>query len=200
MSRKPPVPASNNIQDSEEALSVLVNVAVTLLSQCIEFLDQGVTDAQLSRESKLSPGATIGKHLRHLLDYYRPLANAAHSTPEGQVLSFSKALSQNCPYTPILIRLESAYDKRSRNTPAETSVSSAKNALSDLRKSLLDLPSTVKLARKVRLEATTPFLLTVDSTFGREVRGSFKALPTPASLIRANSYGSHHCIRSTIWL
>jgi hypothetical protein len=44
--------------------------ADAILSQCAEYIDR-VEDDQFVQESKVVPGGTIGKHIRHTLDHFR---------------------------------------------------------------------------------------------------------------------------------
>ena len=44
--------------------------ADAILSQCADYIDR-VDDDQFVQESKVVPGGTIGKHIRHTLDHFR---------------------------------------------------------------------------------------------------------------------------------
>jgi hypothetical protein len=107
------------------------------------------TSAQLSFDSLLIPGATIGKHLRHILDHYRLLLDVVQD-----------------PTLPLL-----SYDRRVRMTLIETSVPDALEAVQtvqDRLKAVRSLPHWLK--RKVKLEAVTPEEVQLETTLGREVR------------------------------
>lgn len=61
-------------------LTVLRKVACSTLSQAINLLQHTITtDLQISTVSKLVPGSTIAKHLRHLHDHFRILLDAVNS-------------------------------------------------------------------------------------------------------------------------
>lgn len=95
------------------------------------------------------PGATIGKHLRHILDHYRLLLDALAD--------------------PATTRL--SYDRRVRLTLIESSVPDALDAVRTLQAQLeeLDRAGDEWLGRRVTLEAVTPADVEVETTCGREV-------------------------------
>lgn len=95
------------------------------------------------------PGATIGKHLRHILDHYRLLLDVLEADARG-VLN---------------------YDKRVRLTSIETSRAEAAEAIRSLQRRLkaLDVKEEEWLGRKLTLDAVTPEGVRLESTAGREV-------------------------------
>lgn len=129
--------------------AALVDTALTLLDQAWRLLSKSVTSsAQLSEDSRLIPGATIGKHLRHALDHYRLLLDVIEDAS-----------------LPLL-----SYDRRVRMTLIETSIPDALEAVEIIQHRLRSLPSDGSwLKRKVKLEAVTPEEVQLETTLGREV-------------------------------
>ncbi|GAA5962144.1 hypothetical protein JCM21900_006981 [Sporobolomyces salmonicolor] len=134
-------------------------VAIHYLSQVIELLRTTVTtDEQLQHPSKLSSGSTIGKHLRHLHDHYRLLLDSLSSAAAAAAPS-SAALRVN-------------YDVRQRDGSAESSHAAALESFEALRARLereTDQGRAVDPARPVRLEAVTPVVVEVGTTWAREL-------------------------------
>lgn len=140
---------TNNLIDPLAA--GLIGTALALLDQCLTLFSSSLTsDAQLSFESLLMPGATIGKHLRHILDHYRLLLDVLEA--DGRTVL--------------------NYDKRVRLTLIETSRTEAGEAVRSLQRRLraLDEKGGEWLGRKVTLDAVTPEEVRLESTAGREVR------------------------------
>lgn len=88
-----------------------------------------------------------GKHLRHARDHFQLLLTAATS-PSPRILS---------------------YDIRVRNTPMESSRSSARESIQDTIKQLEELVPRANTDDPLILQAVTPFLQEFKTTFGREV-------------------------------
>ncbi|KAI9572739.1 hypothetical protein HD554DRAFT_2062492 [Boletus coccyginus] len=131
-------------------LSELLFVSSTILQQAVDLVDNILTDNnQLTVQSKYLPGSTIGKHLRHARDHFILLIDCVIG---------------NQPY--VL-----SYDVRSRNTPMETSLSEAHNALISAISRLkeLEVSPSITLDQVITLNAVTPFSHTFETTFGREL-------------------------------
>src|ERR1700760_1147419 len=90
---------------------------------------------------------TTGKHLRHARDHFQLLLNVM-SSPPPRTLS---------------------YDVRVRNTPMETSRTTAREVILDTIKQLEELVPNAHLHDPLTLHAVTPFLQELQTTFGREV-------------------------------
>lgn len=134
----------------------LYQVAQILLQQVISLLQGAViTDEQLSFTSELIPGSTIGKHLRHTHDHFRLLLDSL-SSPTS---------SSNAPLT-------FSYDTRSRELKSETSHQVALDSFADLMKRFeveTDEGRRVQAGKKVLLEAVTPDLVELESSWAREL-------------------------------
>ncbi|KII93637.1 hypothetical protein PLICRDRAFT_399866 [Plicaturopsis crispa FD-325 SS-3] len=129
-------------------LSQLLHVARTVLLQAVDLLGNVLTsDEQLTVPSQFLPGSTIGKHLRHARDHYTLLADCIASPPP-HILS---------------------YDVRIRNTPMETSLSAARQALKETIAQLEEVVPRSKLDEPVTLNAVTPYMQTMETSFGREL-------------------------------
>lgn len=92
----------------------------------------------------------IGKHLRHARDHFILLIDCVVGS-QPYVLS---------------------YDVRSRNTPMESSLSEAHDALVSAISRLKELETSLSITmdQVITLNAVTPFPHTFETTFGREVR------------------------------
>ena len=100
------------------------------------------------------PIICTGKHLRHARDHFVLLSNAIASPPP-HVLS---------------------YDTRSRNTPMESKRHHARDALKEAIAQLEDVVPRVKLDTPMTLNAVTPYMQTLGTSFGREVSRHSKYL------------------------
>ncbi|KAG8220017.1 hypothetical protein J3R82DRAFT_1028 [Butyriboletus roseoflavus] len=149
-------------------LSELLFVSSTVLQQALDLVDDVLTDNnQLTVQSKYLPGSTIGslfayilaltlmmppigKHIRHARDHFILLIDCMVG---GQ------------PY--VL-----SYDVRNRNTPMESSLSEAHDALVSAISRLKEFGASpsVTLDQAITLNAVTPYPHTFETTFGREVR------------------------------
>ncbi|EGN92069.1 hypothetical protein SERLA73DRAFT_191646 [Serpula lacrymans var. lacrymans S7.3] len=137
---------SDNGEDSP--LSQLLFVSTTVLQQAVDLVENVLTtDDQLTTQSKFLPGSTIGRHLRHARDHFVLLVDCI-AEPEPHILS---------------------YDTRSRNTPMETSLGSARDSLKDAISRLEDIVPKTSLEQPMTLNAVTPFMQTLETTFGREL-------------------------------
>ncbi|KAF8446183.1 hypothetical protein L210DRAFT_3610703 [Boletus edulis BED1] len=131
-------------------LSELLSISSTVLQQALDLVDNVLTDNdQLTVQSKYLPGSTIGKHLRHARDHFILLIDCIVGS-QPYVLS---------------------YDVRNRNTPMESSLSEAHDALVSAIARLKELESSpsIILNHVITLNAVTPFQHTFETTFGREL-------------------------------
>jgi hypothetical protein len=182
-------PSSSRVPSFEPTgLSNLLQVSRLILVQARNLLVDTLTaDEHLTFESRLMPGSTIGidycfglalnrvliltralqlgKHLRHARDHFELLLQSISSHP------------------PLIF----SYDKRMRNTPMETLVSSAYDALSSTISQLEHLSSVceadsehgkgfitvndrrIDLDEPMTLNAVTPDMQTLQTSFGREL-------------------------------
>lgn len=90
---------------------------------------------------------TAGKHLRHARDHFMLLTDCM-ITEKPHILS---------------------YDVRIRNLPMETSLESARHALKDALDRLEAVVPGVHLDEPITLNAVTPHMQILETTFGREV-------------------------------
>jgi hypothetical protein len=88
-----------------------------------------------------------GKHLRHARDHFTLLLDCI-SSPPPHILS---------------------YDTRSRNTPVESSLTAAREALLETIRRLEKVVPEAKLNEPVTLNAVTPHTQVFETSFGREV-------------------------------
>lgn len=140
--------SSINSEADATQLDQLLHVAVAILTQAIEVVQDVLTeDQQLTQQSKYMPGSTIGKHLRHARDHYVLLAQCM-TAPAPRKLS---------------------YDVRIRNTPMETSRTAAVEALQHAIGLLRDVVPRSRLNETITLEAVTPHNQVLETTFGREL-------------------------------
>ncbi|PWN25134.1 hypothetical protein BDZ90DRAFT_209383, partial [Jaminaea rosea] len=141
-----------------EAEESMISCALQILAQAIELLrSSAIGDEELSTPSQGASGATVGKHLRHVLDHYRLLLDSVEAAPNG-----------GQPFID--------YDRRVRSVPIETSVQSALQEFEYTQRrirSVLATPAdgsvTPTMERVVTLQATTPIIQEFKSTIGREV-------------------------------
>ncbi|KIJ68654.1 hypothetical protein HYDPIDRAFT_106886 [Hydnomerulius pinastri MD-312] len=148
---KPDASQTNGDHNSESTqLTQLLFVSTTVLQQALDLVTNVLTDDdQLTVQSKYLPGSTIGKHLRHARDHFILLLDCIIGE-EPYVLS---------------------YDTRSRNTPMESKLSEAREALKSAISQLkgFETSSPTKLDQVMTLNAVTPFPQAFETTFGREL-------------------------------
>ncbi|KIK98510.1 hypothetical protein PAXRUDRAFT_134026 [Paxillus rubicundulus Ve08.2h10] len=128
----------------------LLFVSTTVLQQALDLVNNILTrDDQLTAQSRYLPGSTIGKHLRHARDHFILLLDCVTGA-KPYVLS---------------------YDIRTRNTPMESSLSEARQALTNVisRLNELDISPPTELDQTMTLNAVTPFSQAFQTTFGREL-------------------------------
>ncbi|KAF5368587.1 hypothetical protein D9758_002339 [Tetrapyrgos nigripes] len=150
-----PMVASNKVAQSPEEIENLkqaIFVAETVLQQAVSLLDNHLTsDDQLTVHSQYLPGSTIdqtsGKHLRHANDHYELLIQCI-SSPPPHILN---------------------YDTRIRNTPMETSISAARDAILATIRKLREQVPKVDWNAPMTLHAITPFVQSFETSFGREL-------------------------------
>ncbi|KAF7982094.1 hypothetical protein HWV62_30415 [Athelia sp. TMB] len=154
--------------DAEDTpLIQLLTVATTVLAQALDLVENVLTtDDQLTVQSKYLPGSAIGmlvilfigsllstlvsisgKHLRHARDHFLLLVDS---------------VSSSAPH-------ELSYDVRVRNTPMETKLSDAREALKGMIAKLEEVVPTVTMNTPITLHAVTPQMQTMETTFGREL-------------------------------
>jgi len=137
---------TNTVEAME--LEHLLDVGNRVLDQALVLLDDSLSsDNQLTVSSKFLPGSTIGKHLRHARDHFQLLLDCIE-TPPPHVLS---------------------YDKRSRNTPMESTRRQAREAIEATKQKFAVLVPKARLNAPLTLHAITPYEQTFQSTVGREL-------------------------------
>ncbi|KAG0664459.1 hypothetical protein C6P46_001504 [Rhodotorula mucilaginosa] len=164
--------------DPSNTSEVLYHVACHFLDQLESFLRHCVTtDEQLSHVSQLSPGSTVGKHIRHLVDHYRLLldglvqagaAAGASSSDDLNVDDGRLIVEQAAPLAPLRVN----YDIRLRNGDVESDHAACLDSLRQLKARLsreTGRGRAVDPERAVRLTATTPVEVQVSTTFAREL-------------------------------
>ncbi|KAH9921993.1 uncharacterized protein BXZ73DRAFT_51534 [Epithele typhae] len=135
-------------KDEPVALGRLLEVSTAILRQAVDLVDNSLTsDEQLTTHSNYIPGSTIGKHLRHARDHFALLLDVI-SEPAPHVLN---------------------YDKRSRNTPMETSRTAARETLNDCIARLQEVVPQARMGQPITLHAVTPYPQVMGTTFGREL-------------------------------
>jgi len=134
-------------------LTQLIWTATTLVQQALTLLNENISsDEQLVFPSKLLPGSTIGKQLRHAHAHFLLLLDAVTSagSKRGEWVV--------------------NYDVRQRNTPMESSFESAKEAMLDLIERLNLLKGAMlKSEDPIVVNAVTPDRQILQSSFGREL-------------------------------
>ncbi|KZS93264.1 hypothetical protein SISNIDRAFT_485539 [Sistotremastrum niveocremeum HHB9708] len=138
--------------DGLTALGQLQTVSCTVLFQALNLLSTSITsDAQMTYNSTSIPGSTIGKHLRHAYAHFDLLLEAM----QGE--------------RPWIVN----YDVRQRQSPIESSVRAAKEAIEGLILKLThlrdDVNADIHIDDPVILNAVTPDRQIFQSTFGREL-------------------------------
>ncbi|CED85014.1 hypothetical protein [Phaffia rhodozyma] len=143
----------------------LIDVNIALLDQILDFFKHTLhTDKQLIFPSRVIPGGTVGKHLRHILDHYNALF---------QAIPLSRPIS--IPIRPI------NYDDRTRETSIESSIPLIRLTVSQLQAQIQSLCSgtteketqgswvdeKVQICVKSDVEGRAGDVL-LDSTIGRE--------------------------------
>jgi hypothetical protein len=163
---------------------ILYAVALYYLDQAIRLLEETVSsDELLARKSELSPGSSVGAHLRHIADHYRPLVDALEAAATGSPSSSSpsspsatssspSASSRPPPPANSHSPLYLTYDRRQRKGEVETSVPAAIANFRQLKERFTRLTGAgtdVDPEREVRLGLVTPVEIEVKSSFAREL-------------------------------
>lgn len=146
-----PAPSSTSAPAWRSSLAVAA-AADALLAQCDALLAQ-VSGPAYVAPSRVLPGGTVGKHVRHLLDHY----------------SAALAAAQRCPGIEAGEPID--YDHRARNTPVESELAVARGEIARLRTTLGGLDHAA-LAQHVRLRvmlAADGSEAVLDSTLAREI-------------------------------
>ncbi|KAG1438195.1 hypothetical protein G6F56_012746 [Rhizopus delemar] len=125
----------------------LPQTAIQLLEQSIQLIDGTLTDQSFTFESKVMPGSTIGKHLRHLCDHFH--------------LLYKQVSVWNLDY-----------DKRNRDTPAENDLLVAKSRLIELQKTVQEnnkVPLDTPITLIATIDSKDSQKHQFQSSFGREL-------------------------------
>jgi len=129
----------------------LIWTSITLVQQALTLLSENISsDEQLTFQSRLLPGSTIGKQLRHAHAHFLLLLEAITD-------SQSKEWVVN-------------YDVRQRNTPMETNIQSAKEAMENLIAKLNEFNELqLRSEDPIVVNAVTPDRQILQSSLGREI-------------------------------
>jgi len=132
-------------------LNRLIWTSTVLVQQALTLLTENITsDDQLTFQSRLLPGSTIGKQLRHAHAHFLLLLEAI--TPDR---------TQEWVVN---------YDVRQRNTPMETNIQSAKDAMVSLIEKLNGLKDMhLRSEDPLIVNAVTPDRQVLQSSLGREL-------------------------------
>lgn len=147
----------------------LAYTCTAVLQQAVDLVSNVLTeDAQMDFPSRVLPGSTIGKHLRHARDYFNLLLEVRLLCFHCRLYMESDDISQ-CLFRPKPYILN--YDVRMRNVPMETSRSSALSALQETVDHLRQLASSdsILLDDPITMDAVTPYPQTMHTSVGREV-------------------------------
>lgn len=132
------------------------------MNQAVDILgSRSITDSSYTFESKVIAGSTPGKHFRHVLDHLRILVDA--------VADWQTRIQTD---PSALLRVD--YDSRvaSKLPHVETSVSASLHEFqrtTDRLYRIFEGSHGRLYAQSLRLCATTPFVVEMDSTVGREL-------------------------------
>ena len=165
----------------KEAEENLLSCTAQILDQAIEILGSGVVDdAAYSFESKITAGATPGKHFRHVLDHLRILLDAIEQWQASLPSSSRLQASELSKPSAQVYRADSSqalrvdYDSRiaTKLPHIETSASASLRefkATTERLYRIFDGSQGRLYSQPLRLCATTPFVVEMDSTVGREL-------------------------------
>lgn len=151
-------PASTWAEAEENVFSCTAQI----MNQAADILRSGaINDESYTFESRIMAGSTPGKHFRHVLDHLRILLDAIE---DWQSHSASSSYS--------ILRVD--YDSRiaSKLPHIETSASASLREFERTTKRLSQLFTGSRgnlYNQPLRLCATTPFVVEMDSTVGREL-------------------------------
>ena len=148
--------AASSWQEAEENI---VSCTAQILNQAIEILRSGaIDDASYTFESRVIAGSTPGKHFRHVLDHLRILLDSieAWQTRSGASVlrvDYDSRMSSKVPHI---------------ETSASASLREFERTCSRLYR-VFDGSKGELYTQPLRLCATTPFVVEMDSTVGREL-------------------------------
>ncbi|CDR98856.1 uncharacterized protein SPSC_04457 [Sporisorium scitamineum] len=146
----------------KEAEENLLSCTAQIMNQAVEILRSGsISDSSYRFESKVIAGSTPGKHFRHVLDHLRILTDAIADW-QTRIKTDAKAV----------LRVD--YDSRiaSKLPHIETSVAASLREFertTDRLYRVFDGSHGRLYTQPLRLCATTPFVVEMDSTVGREL-------------------------------
>lgn len=149
----------------------MLSCTAQIMNQAVEVLRlKAITDSAYAFESKVIAGSTAGKHFRHVLDHLRILVNAIEDWQAR--CSASGASGSGSGDSAPMLRVD--YDSRiaSKLPHVETSASASLREFESTTKRLFRAfeGSNGRLyTQPLRLCATTPFVVEMDSTVGREL-------------------------------
>jgi len=149
------VPNEDGKQEETTPLNQLIYTSVTIVQQALTLLNESISsDEQLVYQSRLLPGSTIGKQLRHAHAHFMLLLDAV--SPQGNGSEKAEWVVN--------------YDVRQRNTPMESETESAKEAMASLVDRLNSLRGrSLSTENPIVVNAVTPDRQILQSSFGREV-------------------------------
>ncbi|KAI8870040.1 hypothetical protein GQ42DRAFT_146407 [Ramicandelaber brevisporus] len=112
-----------------------------------------------TKPSQLVPHGTVGKHVRHIIEHFELLADAAealvshsHRGNDGKLLASDKVIL--------------CYNKRNRGSLVESSIPEAVRASDAVQGRLFDLIDNPHITSQLQLLVSDPVMV---STFGREL-------------------------------
>lgn len=172
------------------SIDPLFVLSIALIDQIITLLNCTLTSsAQLTHESTLIPGSTIGKHLRHVHDHFRLLLDALVASGNDESEE-EESVSNESSSIPL------SYDTRSRNLPSESLHAAALESFVSLRGRLEREMNRKRgrgwnAKRRMTLTAVIPTPIVVETSVGREVGlfapQSFQRLADVHTRIRADT-------------
>lgn len=144
------------MSDTPQPADYLVNLAIALIDSGLDILNQdNLSDDQLKYNSALIPGASLGRHFRHVSETYE---------------AFNQSLRSD-PYDALHINYD-AIMPPSRKSIAR-SVEACREAMTKVREGLVALHDCedleAELEREVEVVALSPQRQELKSTLGREV-------------------------------
>jgi hypothetical protein len=141
-------------------LNQLIWTSTVIVQQALTLLNENITSSdQLTFQSQLLPGSTIGKQLRHAHAHFLLLLEAITPNPTQEWVV--------------------NYDVRQRNTPMESNAQSAKEAMHSLIDKLNGLKEFhLRSEDSIVVNAVTPDRQILQSSLGREVSLLFILIST----------------------
>ena len=146
----------------KEAEENLLSCTAQIMNQAVEILrSRSITDSSYTFESKVIAGSTPGKHFRHVLDHVRILTDA--------IADWQRRSNTD---TKAVLRVD--YDSRLANKlpHIESSVTASLREFertTDRLYRVFEGSQGRLYTQPLRLCATTPFVVEMDSTVGREL-------------------------------